>query len=72
MGRFSGGGSYDHSIKRMSWGDFRIYWTVDFYYSGSRMRFPRVFYRDTNKAGAKRFAKKWGCNSPEDPRSARP
>jgi hypothetical protein len=38
---------------------WRLHWTVDFYYSGSRLRFPRGFTRDTDMAGARRFVKRW-------------
>ncbi len=68
MSRFSGGGSYSHHIQHFaSWGFFRISWTVDKYVSGSRLRFPATYRRDTDRAGAERFAKKWGVEMPEEP-----
>ena len=60
MGRFSEGHSYGHRCFREGGGWYRISWTVDYYYSGSRLRFPRGFSRDTDAKGAKRFCKKWG------------
>ena len=38
MGRFSSESSYGHRIAAFGSGGFRISWTVDFYYSGSRQR----------------------------------
>jgi hypothetical protein len=64
MSRFRSSGSYGHSIYRMGEDWFRLHWTVDRYYSGSRLRFPRGASRDTDEAGAKRFAKKWGVQLP--------
>lgn len=43
---------------------YRLSWTVDFYYRGSRMRFPRRFSRDTDEAGARRFCRRWGIPLP--------
>ena len=60
MGRFSGGGSYDHRVRRFAEDWYQIYWTVDFYYPDSRLRFPRIFTRNTDERGARRFCKKWG------------
>jgi hypothetical protein len=65
MGRYTGGNSYDHWIRRDG-GEYTIGWTVDFYYPSSRLRFPRGFKRWTDEAGAKRFARKWGLNMPKD------
>lgn len=59
MGRHRSSGSYSHSIRRIGPDHYRLYWTVDHYYSGSRLRFPRGASRDTDLAGAKRFAKRW-------------
>lgn len=66
MSRFSGGGSKGHKIQRLDSSWYRLRWTVDYYYSGSRLRFPRGFSRDTDEAGARRFAKKWGVKMPEE------
>lgn len=60
MGRHTGGNSYGFRIKRLEPGWYRIAWTVDFYYPSSRLRHPRSFSRDTDTAGAVRFAKRHG------------
>lgn len=72
MSRYSSSGSTGHSIRSMKgvspWydaDDYEISWTVDYYYDGVRGRFPRRFRRDTNRAGAERFAKKWKLTMPE-------
>ena len=64
MARHRPSGSYGHKIALMPWGDYRIMWTVDRYYEGSRLRFPRGCTRDTDEAGARRFAKRWGLEMP--------
>lgn len=64
MGRFYGGGSYGHSIRRIADGHYRLSWTVDRYYQNSRMRHPRTATRDTDTAGAERFAKRWDIAMP--------
>ena len=62
--RVSGG--YGHSVRRIGPDHFRLGWTVDYKYPTSRLRYPRGFDRDTDLAGAKRFAKRWRI---EDPRT---
>ena len=64
MSRFSNRRSYGHRIMRFSADHVRLSWTVDFYYPGSQLRFPRGFSRDTGEAGALRFAKKWKVQMP--------
>ena len=59
MGRYSSSGSYSHRIQRIGRDFYRLHWTVDRYYQGSRLRYPRGCSRDTDEAGATRFAKKW-------------
>lgn len=59
MSRHSSSSSTNQGIQQFGPDDYRLFWTVDFYYSGSRLRFPRQFSRDTDLAGARRFAKKW-------------
>lgn len=66
MSRFRSNGSYGHRIRRLGPGWFLLSWAVDRYYAGSRLRFPRTTSRDTDFAGAKRFAKKWGLAEPID------
>ena len=65
MSRHRSASSYGHHVKRLLGGeDYRISWTVDFYYEGSRLRFPRTFSRDTDKAGAERFCRRWKVTMP--------
>lgn len=64
MGRHRSSGSYGHVVRKMGDDWYRIFWTVDRFYSGSRLRFPRGSSRDTDLAGAKRFAKRWGLSKP--------
>lgn len=44
---------------------YRLSWTFDTKVAGSRLRFPRTITRDTDYAGAMRFAKKWELTVPE-------
>jgi hypothetical protein len=67
VGRFRSAGSYAHSIQRIGPDHYRLSWAVDRYYAGSRLRFPRTDWRDTDTAGAKRFAKKWNVDLPPVP-----
>lgn len=64
MTRHRSSGSYGHTFVLMGPDWYRLYWTVDFHYPSSRLRFPRVFSRDTDTAGATRFAKKWNRPQP--------
>jgi hypothetical protein len=57
--------SYGHLILHLGAGSFRISWTVDRYYAGSRLRYPRGFERVTDLAGARRFARKHGLPAPD-------
>ena len=66
MSRFSSSGSYGHAIQHIGPDHYRLHWTVDRYYSGSRLRFPRGSSRDTDLAGAKRFAKRWKLPEPPE------
>jgi hypothetical protein len=50
-------GAYGFNCADLEFG-FEISWVVDFYYDGSRLRYPRTFRRITDEAGAKRFCKK--------------
>lgn len=67
MGRFSPSGSSGHHIQRIAPGHFRISWTFDTYVAGSRLRYPKSLSRDTDEAGARRFAAKWGVPMPVSP-----
>lgn len=71
MSRYKSASAYGHAISEIGWGDYRLHWVVDRYYAGSRQRHPRPCHRDTDKAGAIRFAKRWGCwKMPDEIRSA--
>lgn len=56
--------AYGHSYRRAGDGWFILSWCIDYKYSGSRLRYPRTFQRDTDLVGAKRFAKKWKLPEP--------
>lgn len=43
---------------------YRLSWVVDRYYSGSRLRFPKVYTRETDEKGAKRFCRRRGIEFP--------
>lgn len=60
--------SYGHDVRRLSiLGSvyYRLSWQVDYRPKGSRIRYPRTITRNTNKAGALRFCKKWKIAMPE-------
>lgn len=69
MSRFSSNPSYGHHIKRLCADWYRLSWTQDRYYSGSRLRWPRTYTRDADEKGARRFAKRWGIEMPEEPKT---
>lgn len=60
MGRFRPSGSTGHHIQYLFPDCYRLSWVVDRYYAGSRLRYPTSYTRETDTAGAKRFARKWG------------
>lgn len=64
MSQHSRGGSYGHKVQPLGFGSYRLWWMVDRYVTGSRLRFPTSYGRDTDRAGAERFARKWGCKVP--------
>lgn len=66
MSRHSSNGSTDHRIRTGLFGFYVISWTVDRYVQGSRLRWPTTYRRDTDRAGAERFAKKWDVPMPEN------
>lgn len=66
MSRHHSQKSYGHNIKLFDDGYCRLYWSVDRYYAGSRLRFPTEYTRNTDKAGGRRFAKRWGLQFPGD------
>jgi hypothetical protein len=65
MGRHSPNHAYRFKIQRLCDDCYRLFWTVDRYYPKSRLRWPTVTSRDTDEAGAKRFAKKHGVAMPD-------
>ena len=60
MSRHNSSGSNDHRVQRLGHDYYEISWVVDRYYENSRLRFPAVYGRGTDEAGARRFIKKWG------------
>ena len=58
--------AYGHSIKRIGTDHYRLSWTIDRKVAGKRLRFPTTTTRDTDAAGAVRFAKKWKLDIPEE------
>jgi hypothetical protein len=55
-------GSRRHKIQYLGHDDYRLSWTT--YRSAGRMLHPTTYSRDTNRAGAERFAKKWRITLP--------
>jgi hypothetical protein len=63
--RVTGGRTaYAHNIRRIGADHYRLSWSFDTKIAGSRLRWPRTITRDTDEAGAMRFARKWGCSMP--------
>ena len=53
--------SYAHACRKLAGHDeYEISWSVDYKYVGSRLRYPRIIRRVTDRAGALRFCKRWG------------
>lgn len=57
-------GGRDHRIRRLGFDEYELSWRVEYKINGSRILHHRMMHRDTNRAGAERFAKKWGCPLP--------
>jgi hypothetical protein len=72
MSRHRSSGSKGHSIHKIMDGWYRLSWSVDRYYPSSRLRHPRGCHRDTDEAGALRFAKRWGVPMPDDMKREQP
>ncbi len=53
---------YSHRVRYIGWGVWRISWVFDTKHR--RIRYPRTLSRDTDLAGAQRFAKKWNLPLP--------
>lgn len=66
MGRHSSNPGYGFRIQYLELDGYRLSWTQDRYYTGSRLRWPRTFTRDTDLAGARRFAKKHNVPLPPE------
>lgn len=56
---------YGHRIQFIGWGVYRLWWSFDTKIGGSRLRWPRTRSRGTDREGAERFSKKWGCAMPK-------
>ena len=67
MSRHNSSKAYGFRLQHFGVDHWRMFWTVDFYYATSRIRFPRVLSRDTDTDGAKRFAKRHGLSAPPQP-----
>jgi hypothetical protein len=66
MSCFNSSGSSNHAVSHIGHDHYRLEWTVDRYTKNSRLRFPTRFNRDTDEAGAVKFAKKWDCRKLPD------
>ncbi len=64
MSRHRPGSGYGHRVQYIGWECWRLSWMWDRYYRDSRLRFPQVITRETDEAGAMRFAEKWGLAKP--------
>ena len=60
-------GGYGHSVRYIGWGGWRMSWCWDRKIAGSRLRHPQEITRDTDLAGAKRFAAKYALAEPLPP-----
>jgi hypothetical protein len=67
MSRHRTAKSVGHRVKLVGPDHYRLSWVVDFYYPSSTLRYPRMFHRDTDYAGAVRFAKRWRIDAPPSP-----
>jgi hypothetical protein len=64
VSRLRSSGSYGHAIQKLGRDCYRLSWVVDRYYPDSRLRYPRTTTRDTDLAGAVRFAERWEIARP--------
>ncbi len=58
--------SYGHEWRRIAPDTYAITWAWDRYYPRSRLRYPQVRHAITDRAGAERFAKRWGIDGPDE------
>jgi hypothetical protein len=66
VGRYSTNSSTRHHIQKLGHDCYRLAWTQDRYYKDSRLRHPTRYTRDTDEKGARRFAKRWAIQMPEE------
>lgn len=59
-------GGCRHHIRDLGWGSYRLSWQYEVKYG--RLLGHRTITRDTDRNGAERFAKRWGCYMPVAPR----
>lgn len=59
-------GGKRHYVKRIYSDCYEIGWAFEWKFRGSRLLHHRWIRRDTDRKGAERFAKKWGCPMPEE------
>jgi hypothetical protein len=59
MSRYRSSGSDNHQVRRLGRDRYRLFWTVDRYYPGDRLRHPIQYSRDSDRAGASRFVRRW-------------
>jgi len=65
VSRHRSGSSYSHAVMPVGYpGEYWISWKVDYYYVGSRQRFPRSFRRVTDLDGAAAFCRRWDVPMP--------
>ncbi len=60
MSRYSSSGGKNYVCRKIGNDQYgyKISWMVDYYYAGSRLRYPRSFSRITDLKGAMRFCRK--------------
>jgi hypothetical protein len=56
--------SRSHAAWYVGYGVYRISWSYDYKPKGLRYTITRRVTRDTDREGAERFCKKWGCKTP--------
>lgn len=59
-------GGKRHRIRKVREDEYALSWQYEVKYNGSRILHHRLVERDTDRKGAEKFAKKWGCPMPED------
>ncbi len=59
-------GGKRHRIQDLRGGIYLLSWEYEVKYSGSRLLFHRKMTRETDRKGAEKFSKKWGCPMPTE------